>query len=130
MPWEITIRAAHGTPLGERDVVRRHIADAFPGVQFRWEPSGPEKITAFRVAGHEFPDIIREHFERTPSKEQADFEGDEFSVRFYLGVDATLYSIDAEVRGDTKRVFPYLERLVSQSGWVVAECGCDEPFLE
>jgi hypothetical protein len=130
MPWEITIRTADGSPLGERDMVRERIRDAFPGVQFYWEPSGLEKIAAFRATGQEFPDIIRKHLERTPSKEQGDFEQDEFSVRSYLQTGPTIEEVDADVRGESKRVFPHLQRLATMWNWVVAECGREEPFIE
>ena len=130
MPWEITIRTADGLPLGEREVVRERIADAFPGVQFYWEPSGLEKIAAFRATGQEFPDILRKHLERTPSKEQGDFEGDNFSVRFYLGTEATIADVDADVRGETKRALSHLRRLATMWNWVVVKCGGEEPLVD
>lgn len=120
MSWDVTIRHADGSPLGERESVKRAISAVFAGVQFYREPSGPEKIAAARAAGIEFPDILRQHFEQQSATEQADFESDGFSARFFLEAEPELLSVAVEIRGDTERAMPFLRRLSSQSGWGVA----------
>jgi hypothetical protein len=126
MPWEVTIRQADGTPLGDLAVVRQQIAVSVPAMQFHREPSGPEKIAAARAAGIEFPDVIRQHMEGRPATEQAELDGDGFSVRLY-GFDAQpLLAIYAEVRGNGNPV-PFLAALCRPNGWVAVDDTSGQP---
>ena len=120
MPWEVTIRRADGKPLGDLSSVRQQIAVAVPAMEFYREPSGQEKIAAARVAGIEFPDVIRQHMEEQPATEQSEFEGDGFSVRLYGFNAQPLLEIYAEVRGNGNPV-PVLAALCCPHGWVAID---------
>lgn len=96
MPWELTISRAGQLPLGDIEAVRRAVETAVPGVQFYREPSGLEKIAA---AGIEFPDVLLRHLNNSPATIQADFEGEGFSIRFFLGAGPEVERMGAEVRG-------------------------------
>src|SRR4051794_16102544 len=96
------MRRADKSPLGDRAAGKLLMTLACPALRYTREPSGPEKIAAARVAGVKFPDILRKHLEQQPPTEVADFEGDGFSVRFFLGPEGELAALDAEVRGDTE----------------------------
>jgi hypothetical protein len=130
MPWEITIRRGDGLPLGRLDQVMSGISKAFPKVQFYQEPSGMEKLAVLKEQGVEFPDVLRRHYEETPATHLGDYEGDGFSIRFFLGSGGEAATVDAEVRGDTERVYPLLCNLAEANQWVVAECGSSIPFIE
>lgn len=130
MPWDITIRTHDQLPLGSREYVKACIAAAFPGTEFSWDISGPEKLAYMDGKGMEVPDVIRKSFEQSPSMEQGDYEGKDFSVRFHLGAESTIIdSVEAEVRGETRRAMPLLSRLTLNKHWVIAECGNDKHFL-
>lgn len=120
MPWEVTIRRTDGTPLGDLAAVRRQIALAVPGMRFYREPSGPEKIAAARAAGVELPDVIRQHMERRPATEQAESDGDGFSVQLYGFEAQPLLALHAEVRGNGNPV-PVLAAMCRPNGWVAVD---------
>jgi hypothetical protein len=130
MPWEITIRRGDGLPLGDQAEVRLGILSALPEIQFYREPSGIEKLASIKEQGVEFPDLLRQHFEKMPATDQGDFEGDGFSIRFFLGSGGETATVDAEVRGDTERAFPLLRLLANENRWVVAESGNPVPFID
>jgi hypothetical protein len=127
MPWEITIRRADGGVLGDLAAIRQKFVAAIPGLQFYFEPSGPDKIAAARAIGLEFPDVIRQHFEQRPATEQADYEGDGFSMRFY-GFDAQpLSTVYAEVRGNGNPS-PILAALCCPNQWVAIDVANRQPI--
>jgi hypothetical protein len=117
MPWDLTIARVDQAPLGDVDAVRRAVEAAISGVRFYCEPSGLEKMAA---AGIEFPEILRRHLEGSPATTQADFEGEGFSIRFFLGTGPEVERMGAEVRGGGDPL-PTLRQLARATGWVVVE---------
>jgi len=117
MPWELTIARADHAPLGDVEAVRRAVEAAIPGIRFYREPGGIEKIAA---AGIEFPEALRRHLESSPATTQADYEGDGFSIRLFLGAGPVVESVGAEVRGSGDPA-PELRRLAQGTGWVIIE---------
>jgi|GEM_PF-3162297 len=107
MPWEVTIRRADGTPLGDMEAVRNQIAAA-------------------RAAGREFPDLIRRHMERRPATMQAVFNDDGCSLLLYRFEAQPLGAIHVEVRGGGNPV-PVLAALCRPNGWVVVDDASGEP---
>jgi hypothetical protein len=126
MPWEVTIRRSDSEPLGDLAMVRRQIIDALPGIRFRREPSGSEKIAAARAVGIEFPDVLRQHFEQPPATEQAEFEGDGFSMVLYAFEAQPLRAVHVEVRGKGNPV-PVLAALCRPNGWVAVDDASGQP---
>jgi hypothetical protein len=120
MPWEVTIRRSEGEPLGDLPAVRAVIEAAVPGMQFYQEPSGAERIAAARARGIEFPDVIRQIFERLPAKTQAVLEGEGFSLVLYGFNAEPLTAIHAEVRGGGDP-HPVLTALCRSTGWVAID---------
>jgi hypothetical protein len=129
MPWELQIRRADGQPLGDREADKQGIARAFKGIQFLWNPSGPEKIAAAAKVGIEFPEVLRKHFETAPSTEQGDYDAAEWSIQFHLGCERTLTDLDADVRGETGQAIPILQRMATLNQWTVSEHGAKEPCI-
>jgi hypothetical protein len=117
MPRELTIVHADRLPLGDIEAVRRAVETDIPGVRFYREPSGVEKMAA---AGIEFPEVLRRHLEGSPAKTQADYEGDGFSIRFFLGTGPEVERMGAEVRGSGDPL-PELRRLVAATDWLIIE---------
>lgn len=113
MPWEVTIGREDQNSLGELEAVQKAIESAIPGVEFYREPSGLEKMTA---SGIEFPEVLRSFLETAPATVQADFEGDGFSMRLYLGTGPVVQNIGLEVRGSGDPM-PCLQKLTSETGW-------------
>ena len=74
------------------------------------------------AAGIEFPGALRRHFEDTPSTTLADYEGEGYSIRFFLGDGPAVERLDAEVRGGDP-LFE-LSRLLWDNDWVIL--GADE----
>lgn len=126
MPWEITIRRGDGEPLGDLTTVRELFVAAIPGLQFYREPSGPEKIAAARAMGVEFPDVLRQHMETRPATEQADYEGDGYSIRFYGFNGQPLSAVYAEVRGNGNPL-PALAALCRPNKWVATDDANGQP---
>jgi hypothetical protein len=126
MPWEITIRRADGARLGDLAEVRQHLSAALPAIKFRREPSGIEKIAAARAVGVEFPEIIRQHLEQRSATEQAEFEGDGFSVVAYGFERQPLDAIHVEIRGEGNPV-GVLAALCLPQGWIVVDDSIGQP---
>lgn len=126
MPWEVTIQRTDGAPLGDLATVRQQFEAALPALQFYREPSGLEQIAAARAIGVEFPDVIRKHMEQRPATEQADYEGDGFSVRFYGFEAQPLDTVYAEVRGDGNPL-PLLAALCRPNTWVATDDTSGQP---
>jgi hypothetical protein len=122
MPWEIIIKRLDGLPLGTPQEVSDLIAEAFPGVEFYREPSGQEKLAVLPL-GLEVPEVIRTHFAEAPSSLQADFDAEDYSLRFYLGDEAThtLTTVDVEARGGSRSGMRMLETLTLKTGWIVVD---------
>lgn len=127
MPWDVTIRRADGTPLGDIEAVRTQIAGALPAVSFHREPSGAEQIAAARAAGREFPDLIRQHMEQRPATMKAVFNGDGYSMLLYGFEAQPLSAIHAELRGNSNPA-PLLAALCRPNGWVAVDEASGEPL--
>jgi hypothetical protein len=119
MPWEIAIVRPDRLPLGDVASVRHAVESEMPGVQFFRDPSGLEKMTAAGVA---FPEVLRRHLEGAPATTQADYEGQGYSIRFFLGAGPGVERMDAEVRGDGDPLSE-LRRLAEKNSWVILEAG-------
>ena len=121
MSWDLTLRRLDGIPLGERDPVQQVIELACPGVQFYREPSGAEKLAS--VPHVTFPDVVRQHMETRTAQRQGDFDGPDFSLRFYLGDEdaTTINVVDIEARGKTQNAVPLLRKLTTYTGWIVVD---------
>jgi hypothetical protein len=102
------------------------IQAALPGVQLYREPSGADRVAAARARGVDFPDPIRQIFERQPARVQAVFEGDGLSVLVYGFEAAPLVALHVEVRGDGHPV-PVLAALCRPNGWVADDDGTGRP---
>jgi hypothetical protein len=122
VPWEITIKRSDGGCLGAQADVRAAIERAFPGVQFYREPSGAEKLASL-PAGVEMPEFIRSVWAGQGAKLQGDFDGDDYSLRFYLGEEGStaLQSVEVEARGASRPAMPLFEALTLATGWIVAD---------
>ena len=72
------------------------------------------------ASGIEFPEVLRRHFESSPATTQADYEGEGFSLRLFLGSGPAVESVGAEVRGSGDPL-PDLRRLAEATGWVITE---------
>jgi hypothetical protein len=127
MPWEVVIQLADGAEPGEVASVCDRMTAALPGIYFYTEPSGPEKIAAAREMGVEFPEVIRKHMEQRPATLQADFQGDEFSMRFYGFESQPLRTIYVEVRGSGNPL-PALAALCRPHGWIAVDCASGQPL--
>lgn len=127
MPWEVVIQLADGAEPGDVASVRERMTAALPGIHFCTEPSGPEKIAAARAMGVEFPEVIRKNLEQRPATLQADFQGDEFSMRFYGFESQPLRTIYVEVRGNGNPL-PALAALCRPHGWIAVDCASGRPL--
>jgi hypothetical protein len=127
MPWEITIRRSDGSPFGDFPTVRHQIITALPAVTFQRLPSGLERIAAARAAGVEFPEVIRQHFEGQPAAEQAEFEGDGFSLELYGFEAQPLSAIHANIRGNGNPV-PVLAALCRPHDWLAIDDAGGKPI--
>jgi len=97
-----------------------------PKLRYVNEPKGTDKIVAARAAGAEISDLEREASRRKPTTQYADLEGDGFYVRFFLGPDEDLVTLDVEVWGDTQRAIQFLQFVAAQLNLMVAEGGRGE----
>jgi hypothetical protein len=127
LPWEVTIRRPDGAPLGDYSAVRQQISAVLPGIQFRRLPSGQEKIADARAIGIEFPEVLRQHLEQQPAVEQAEFEGDGFSIQLYGFGSCPLAAFHAELRGDGDPV-PVLRALCVPNGWIAVDDSSGRPM--
>jgi hypothetical protein len=69
------------------------------------------------------PDVVRKHLENSPEQLQADFEGADYSLRFYLGVDGAdmLETVAIEARGGSRPAMPMMEALTLATGWIIVD---------
>jgi hypothetical protein len=122
MPWDITLKRKDELPLGSPDEVSLAIKNAFSAVEFYREPSGREKLASL-PSGVEMPDVIRRHWESSPTQLRGDLEGRGYSLRFYLGNegDTSLDRVTIEARGDSRRALPMMESLTLATGWIIVD---------
>jgi hypothetical protein len=126
MPWEITIRRPDGSPLGDFDSVRHQLTQAVPGIAFYQEPSGAEKVTTYRQAGIELPEIGRQGLEKHLARVRAECASGKFSISFYGLESEPLCSVLAEVRGNGNPV-PVLAALCVPNGWIAIDDASGTP---
>jgi len=121
MGLDLTLSRSDSRPLGSRDDVVSVLLEVFPGAKFWWTRSGPERIEAVRQKyGMEYPDVIREHFEKTPAEFVGDWSGPEFSVEFNLGGQEPITAIELVLRGKTASAEDVFQRLEERYGWLAS----------
>ena len=123
MPWEVTIRRADGTSLGDRDEVVRRVSEAVPALTWVEERAFLEQIKdmpdhPFHALIPTWPEEVRARFSRP--KRYADFEGEGFSVRLFGFEESAMDALHAEVRGNGNPV-PVLAALCLPNGWVAID---------
>ena len=126
MPWEVTIRRSAGESLGSITAVLDQVQAALPGVQLYREPSGADRVAAARARGVEFPDPIRQIFERQPARVRAVLEENGVSVLLYGFEADPLVALHAEVRGDGDPV-PILAAVCRPRGWIAVDDAAGQP---
>jgi len=109
MATEFSLRRGDGAPLGTFEQVQALLRRLFPGVEFFWTTSGPEKLRLAAERGVELPEHIRRWIETLPSLLEGFVEGDDFSVAFGLGHEEPVRFLCVEPHG----VSPELDRLLS-----------------
>ena len=113
MGFDVTIERADGRPLGNIADVNRTLAEVFPGIDLGRSLSGPEKLQKAADQGVQFPEILRKHFEVSPSEYEGDYQCPEFSAEFHLGAFELVQQIYVVAYGDmgaAQTVFAKLER--------------------
>ena len=126
MPWELTIRRRDNTPMGEMDLVRQQMTRSLPGLQFYLEPSGAEKLAALDARGISMPEFTREFLRGRPAVEQADYDGESFSIRLYGFDQVPLVSVCAEIRGNGNPL-PAIAALCRPNGWIAIDIANNQP---
>src|SRR5262245_41348550 len=126
MPWELTIRAADGQPLGDRDSVVKRASTAVPGITWLEVPPFLERIKdmpdhPFHALIPTWPEATRASFARASL--QGDFKAEDFSIRLYGFETRPIASINVEVRGAGNPV-PVLAALCIPNAWTAVDC-CD-----
>jgi hypothetical protein len=123
MPWEVTIRQADGSPLGDRDDVVRRISAAVPAFAWTEEPPFLERIKEmpdhpFHALIPTWPEEVRASFSRP--RLYADVEGDGFSIRLFGFEGTPIGAVHAEVRGDGNPL-EVLSALCFANAWVAVD---------
>jgi hypothetical protein len=129
MPWEVTIRRADGSSLGDRGEVVRRISEAVSAMTWVEEPPFLERIKdmpdhPFHALIPTWPEEVRASFSRP--KLYGDFEGDRFSIRVYGFEGQPISAVNAEVRGDGNPM-PVLAALCLPNGWVAIDNRSGQP---
>ncbi len=128
MPWELTISAGSGEPLGDRQAVVDHISTALPSLQWFEQPPLLEQIK--EIPDHPFhklipawPPEIQASFAR--SKLLGDLEADDFSIQLYGFEEQPLLTLSVEVRGDGNPI-PALASICVPKNWLATENGASQ----
>jgi hypothetical protein len=123
MPWELTIRAPDGEPLGDCETVVQRIKAAAPAIRWIEEPSMLEQIKdmpnhPFHALIPTWPEATRARFAQ--SKLLGDYEGPEFSVQLYGFEAKPIRSVCVEVRGNGNPL-PFLAAVCKPNGWFATD---------
>jgi hypothetical protein len=83
---KLALRRADGQPFGTFEQTQALICRLFPGTEFRWTPSGPERVRSCeeKGGGPLTPDL-RQWLEKMPSELEGVAEGAGYRVTFGLG---------------------------------------------
>ena len=96
-----TIKRADGKSLGSPDLVQSALSEIFPGVTLKRSLSGLEKIRNAEAQGVIFPAILREHTASSPPTYEGTYDGNDFSIEFYMNVAEVLPEVHVVLRGKT-----------------------------
>lgn len=123
MPWELTISAGSGEPLGDRQSVVDHISNALPSLQWFEEPPFLEQIQdmpdhPFHKLIPTWPPEIQASF--ACSKLLGDLATDDFSIQFYGFESQSLLTLGVEVRGSGNPI-PALASICVPKKWLATE---------
>ena len=99
MATEFTLRRGDGRPLGTFAEVQAVLGRLFPGVEFWWTTTGPEKIRQAAEHGGEMLPMIREAVENLPSMLDGICFGDGFIVESSLGPTEPVTELYVQPRG-------------------------------
>jgi hypothetical protein len=113
---EYTLRRADGRPFGSFDEVQALIRRAFPGVEFGWTTSGPEKLRLAKERGIEFPPQLSQALEALPSLLEGVAEGEEYHVTFGLGYEEPVAYLYVTPRGMAPELDRGLAILEAEAG--------------
>lgn len=113
-----TIKRADGLPLGPVTKVQQALSLVFPGIVLGRLPGGAEKVQAAAERGIIFPEILRQHLDSAPGEYGGDYEGPDFSAKFYLGAAEVVQQIEVVLYGATVASEPMFALLEQECGWV------------
>jgi hypothetical protein len=122
---EYTLRRADGQPLGTFAQVQAVLCRLFPGIDFGWTTSGPEKVRLAAERGVELPEAIRRWMETLPSLLEGVVEGDDFRVEFGLGDREPVPCLFVEPRGLSPELDRLLTALEAEYGGELVVSGSD-----
>jgi hypothetical protein len=100
MATEYTLRRKDRRPLGTFVEVQATLRRLFPGVQFWWTTSGPEKVQQAEENGGPLPPHIKEWMLTLPSMLDGACEGDDWLVEFGLGPTEPVPELYVQPRSD------------------------------
>jgi hypothetical protein len=117
-----TIRRSDRGPLGGAEDVKRHLSDAFPGVEFTFaasEPPAAAEIRARLISTLRLPSRPFSACTRYPHHHGHWEPGTGAIVQFYFDAAAPVRSIEATSYGMTGDLDANFDRLCAATGWTV-----------
>jgi hypothetical protein len=114
-----TLTRIDGEPLGPREELVRIFEENFPGIAFRWTPSGPEKIAFAKSRGWEYPPILREHFEQARPVFEGNWDGPDGSMRLFWDGENSAAALDLDFRGSWDRSDAIWAEVLPLYGWQI-----------
>ena len=115
-PKQLTLRRAGAQPLGSFEHVQTLLRRLFPGVQFGWTPSGPERIRVSEERGWPLTRELRQRLEKFRSELEGVIDGNGYRVRFGLGCEEPVACLQVTPLGDTAELARGLAALESAAG--------------
>lgn len=125
MATEFTLRRKDRQPLGTFEEVQTTLRRIFPGVQFWWTTSGPEKVQQAEQNGGPLPPHIKEWMLTLPSMLDGVCEGDDWLVEFGLGPTEPVPELYVQPRGIAPEMNQRLDALEADYGNTLVVSGSE-----
>jgi hypothetical protein len=116
MATEFTLRRKDRQPLGTFEEVQATLRRIFPGVQFWWTTSGPEKVQLAEENSGPLPPHIKQWMLTLPSMLDGICEGDDWLVEFGLGPTEPVPELYVQPHGIGPELHQRLDALEAEYG--------------
>lgn len=119
MEFDGEIHTASGTSLGHLNTVEAKLCSLFPGISFRWTPTGAEKLAEWDSLGIASPDALRKLMFSRRSRRVGQWTDGTIEVSVNLGSEQDVQGLKIAISGDDGSGNSVFALLSTVSDWCI-----------